>query len=120
METLTNSYEDMAREVSREHRKAKWFQVQLLLKRKAALLSLIILVLALTTALFAPLIAPYPEQGQGIVNLEHRLSPPSSDYILGTDIYGRDLVSRVLYGARISLFGGICIVTFAALIGIPL
>jgi peptide/nickel transport system permease protein len=120
METQTSSYEMMAIEVRREHRKVKWFQLRLLLKRKTALLSLIILVTVLLAALFAPVIAPYPEQGQGTVNLEHRLTPPSSDYTLGTDIYGRDLVSRVLYGARISLFGGICIVFFAALIGIPL
>ncbi|MBU0463427.1 MAG: ABC transporter permease [Proteobacteria bacterium] len=120
MTIQTKSYEMMAREVSLEHRKVKWFQLQLLLKRKAAFLSLIILLLALAAALFAPFIAPYPGQGQGNVNLEHRLIPPSSDYILGTDIYGRDMLSRVLFGARVSLFGGICIVFFAALIGIPL
>jgi peptide/nickel transport system permease protein len=120
METQTNSYDIMAKEVNREHRKVKWFQLHRLLKRKAALLSLIILILALAGALLAPVIAPYPDQGQGSVNLEHRLTPPSSAYFLGTDIYGRDMVSRVLYGARISLFGGICIVSFAALIGIPL
>jgi peptide/nickel transport system permease protein len=120
METQTNSYDIMAKEVNREHRKVKWFQLQRLLKCKMALLSLMILVLALAGALLAPVIAPYPDQGQGSVNLEHRLTPPSSAYILGTDIYGRDMVSRVLYGARISLFGGICIVSFAALIGIPL
>jgi peptide/nickel transport system permease protein len=120
METQTNSYDIMAREVKREHRRVKWFQLQRLLKRKVALLSLMILILALAGALLAPVIAPYPDQGQGSVNLEHRLNPPSSAYILGTDIYGRDMASRVLYGARISLFGGICIVSFAALIGIPL
>jgi peptide/nickel transport system permease protein len=120
MATQAKSYKMMAKEVNREHRKAKWFQLKLLLKRKVALMSLVILITALAAALFAPIIAPFPEQGQGAVNLEHRLTPPSSDYILGTDIYGRDMVSRVLYGARISLFGGICIVSFAALIGIPL
>jgi len=120
MERKTNLYEMMAIEVIREHRKVKWFQVQLFLKRKAAFFSLIILVLAFAAALLAPFIAPYPEQGQGAVDLEHRLTPPSSGYILGTDTYGRDMASRVLYGARISLFGGICIVSFAALIGIPL
>lgn len=120
MATQAKLYETMAEEVNREHRKEKWFQLKQLLKRKVAVLSLAILIIALAAALFAPIIAPYPEQGQGIVNLEHRLTPPSSSYILGTDIYGRDMVSRVLYGARISLFGGICIVSFAALIGIPL
>jgi peptide/nickel transport system permease protein len=120
MTSQRESFKKMAKDVSIEHRKVKWFQFKLLLKRKTAFLSLIILLIALGTALFAPFIAPYPEQGQGSINLEHRLTPPSSDYVLGTDIYGRDMLSRVLYGARISLFGGICIVFFAALIGIPL
>ena len=120
MAMQTDSYEIMANEVKREHRRMKWFQLQRLLKRKAAFLSLIILVLALMAALFAPVIAPYPDQGLGAVNLEHRLKAPCSSYTLGTDIYGRDMVSRVIFGARISLFGGICIVFFAALIGVPL
>jgi peptide/nickel transport system permease protein len=115
-----HSYETQAKQVNREHRKVKWFQLKRLLRRKAAFVSLLILVLALMSAVFAPLIAPYPNQGRGEVNLEHRLKAPGSDYTLGTDIYGRDLFSRVVFGARISLFGGICIVFFAALIGIPM
>ncbi len=115
-----NSYQVMAKKVVKEHRKLKWFQLQLLLKRKGALLSFIILVLTILATIFSPWVAPYPEQGQGDVNLEHRLQPPSSTYLLGTDVYGRDMLSRVICGARISLFGSACIVFFAALIGVPL
>jgi len=115
-----NSYETMAKKVVKEHRKLKWFQLQLLLKRKAAFLSLIILTLTILATVFASFAAPYPEQGQGEVNIEHRLLPPSSTYFLGTDIYGRDILSRVIYGARISIFGSACIVFSAALIGVPL
>ncbi|MDM8540507.1 ABC transporter permease [Desulfococcaceae bacterium HSG9] len=115
-----NSYQMMAKKVVKEHQKQKWFQLQLLLKRKAACLSLIILVLTVLAAVFAPWVAPYPEQGQGVLNIENRLQPPSSASLLGTDIYGRDMLSRVIYGARISLFGSACIVFFAALIGVPL
>jgi len=114
------SYKEMVKEVVKEHRKLKWFQLQLLLKRKAALLSLIILVFTTLITVFAPFVAPYPEQGLGEINLEHRLSPPSSTYFLGTDIYGRDILSRVICGARISIFGSVCIVFSAALIGVPL
>ncbi|RLB92733.1 MAG: D,D-dipeptide ABC transporter permease [Deltaproteobacteria bacterium] len=110
----------MAKEVAREHRKVKWFQLHRLLKRKMAVLSFLILVLTLLAAVFAPWIAPYPGQGQGEVNIEHRLQPPSVAYVLGTDIYGRDILSRVMFGARISLLGGVVIVFFAALIGIPI
>ncbi len=115
-----NSYQMMAKKVVKEHQKLKWFQLQLLLKRKAACLSLIILVLTVLAAVFAPWVAPYPEQGQGVLNIDNRLLPPSSTSLLGTDIYGRDMLSRVIYGARISLFGSACIVFFAALIGVPL
>ncbi len=110
----------MAKKVTLEHRKVKRVMLKRLLKRKPALISLIILVLTLLVAIFAPFIAPYPEQGKGTVNVEHRLQPPSSNYLLGTDSYGRDMLSRVIYGSRISIFGGILIVLFACLIGIPL
>ena len=120
MAVQTDSFAAMALQVKKDHRKMKWFLLQRLLRRKTALLSFIILVLALLAALFAPVIAPYPDQGMGAVNLEHRLQAPGFPYALGTDIYGRDMVSRVVFGARISLFGGICIVFAAALIGVPL
>lgn len=119
MAIQTDSYAAMAKEVTREHRKVKWFQLRRLLKRKAAFLSLIILILTLMSAMFAPWIAPYPEQGKGSLNLEQRLQPPSAVYFLGTDVYGRDMLSRVIYGSRISIFGGILIVIIAAFIGVP-
>ncbi len=115
-----NLYEIMAKRVAKDHRKLKWFQLQLLLKRKAAFFSLIILVITILVTVFAPWVAPYPEQGMGEVNIEHRLLPPSSTYFLGTDIYGRDILSRVICGARISILGSVCIVFFAALIGVPI
>jgi peptide/nickel transport system permease protein len=120
MDRQTDSYAAMAKEVTREHRKVKWFQLRRLLKRKAAFLSLVILVLTLMSAMFAPWIAPYPDQGKGALNVEQRLQPPSSTHLLGTDVYGRDLLSRVIYGSRISVFGGVLIVFFAAFIGVPL
>jgi peptide/nickel transport system permease protein len=57
-------------------------------------------------AVFAPYIAPYPqhaEGGVGSVDNDNRLAEPSLDHLMGTDDSGRDIFSRVLYGARISL-----------------
>ena len=51
-------------------------------------------------AVFAPWIAPYSPVGQ---DLGHRLMPPSADHLMGTDELGRDIYSRVVYGARITL-----------------
>ncbi len=66
-----------------------------------AMLGLIILVLLVVMAVFAPWISPHdPLSG----NLEDRLLPPSSKFILGTDENGRDIFSRIVYGARTSLY----------------
>lgn len=120
MTTHQNSFKMIAKEVAREQHQVRWFLLRLFLKRKATFLTLAILGITLLATVFAPWVAPYPDQGMGATNLEHRLEPPSGAYLLGTDVYGRDMLSRVIFGARISLFGGAFIVFFAALIGVPL
>ena len=69
-----------------------------LLKNKAAMVGAIILILLIGCAILAPVIAPYSYSFQ---NLDLGASPPSSEHLLGTDILGRDLLSRILYGERI-------------------
>lgn len=77
-----------------------------------------VVLLYLLVALFAPLIAPFPPEA---TSLASRLQPPSSEHWLGTDVLGRDIFSRVLYGTRVSLLVGILTVlitaTFGTLIG---
>lgn len=68
-------------------------------------------------AIFAPLIAPYDPLAQDIVN---RLMPPSGDFWLGTDSYGRDVLSRIIHGARISLFVGLISILIAMTLGTAL
>ena len=68
-------------------------------------------------AIFAPMIAPY-DPGQ--IDIENILTAPSNSHIFGTDSLGRDLFSRMVYGARISLMVGFIAVGIAALIGIAL
>jgi peptide/nickel transport system permease protein len=65
-------------------------------------------------ALFAPLLAPYDPLFQ---DLGIRLTPPSPEHWLGTDSLGRDILSRILYGARISLLVGVVVVVSAGLVG---
>ena len=93
---------------------------KMLVKRKTALIGFIILSLVVCAALLAPLIAPYdPNSG----SLEMRLRPPaweengSPAHLLGTDHLGRDLLSRIIYGARISLLVGIITVLISGTIG---
>ena len=64
-----------------------------------------VIVLALfLTGVFADFLAPY---GFNEITLTHRLSPPSGTHLLGADNLGRDLLSRIIYGARISMFVGL-------------
>lgn len=84
-----------------------------LARNPLAMLGAFILFLLILAALFAPWIAPYSPLGQ---NLEARLLPPSAQHWMGTDELGRDIFSRVIYGARITL----TIVALVAVISAPL
>jgi len=85
-----------------------------------ALVSLSLVVASVLVAILAPVLAPYPEQGKGQPNLSERLQAPSYLHPLGTDDVGRDLLSRLLFGARPSLATGFMVVALALLIGLPL
>ena len=116
----THEFNTLAQAALKDHRRARVYNLQLFLKKKLAVASFFILAVIMLSAIFAPWVAPYPEQGKGAVNLEERLQPFSQKHLLGTDVYGRDLLSRVIFGARVSVFGGIFIVAMAAFIGVPL
>ncbi len=94
--------------------------MKILVRNKLSLLGLIIIIGLVITALFAPWLAPYPEQAKGEPNLEEKLQPPSSKHWFGTDYMGRDVLSRVIYGARISLIVAVAVVSLGLLIGVPL
>lgn len=82
-------------------------------------IALAVIVLFVLVAILAPWIAPYPLQGAGAPNVIAKLQPPSASYWLGTDHLGRDILSRIIYGARVSLANGLLIVAFSLLIGLP-
>ncbi|MER3602169.1 MAG: D-ala-D-ala transporter subunit [Nitrososphaerota archaeon] len=77
---------------------------------------LVVLSLALL-ALLAPLLSPSPAEGQGLPNPGNEFLPPSAQHPLGTDDLGRDLLSRILYGARTSLYAGTLVVALAFSLG---
>jgi peptide/nickel transport system permease protein len=86
---------------------------RLLLRNPLAVIGGAIILLLILTAAFAPLIAPESPLGQ---NLSNRLLPPSAEHWMGTDELGRDIFSRVVFGARITLL----IVVLVAVISAPL
>jgi peptide/nickel transport system permease protein len=89
---------------------------KLLLRDKRATIGFIILTLIIFGTVFAPLISPYDPQSQEFAPLQ----APSAAHILGTDDLGRDLFSRILYGARISLFVGIVTVALSLVLGVTM
>ena len=86
-----------------------------LTRNKAAMVGGSILVILILCAVAAPWIAPYPYAYQ---DLDLGAAPPSAQHILGTDILGRDLFSRILYGARVSLLVGFVATGVALVIGV--
>jgi peptide/nickel transport system permease protein len=83
-------------------------------RNKAAIAGGLIVIAFVLTALFAPVIAPYPPN-EG--DLAKRLKVPSSEHLLGTDALGRDILSRVIYGARVSLQIQLAAVMIALVLG---
>ena len=92
----------------------------LLARNKLSLMALIILILLALSAVFAPVIIPYPQDLADAAHTEFKLAPPSSEHLMGTDELGRDIFSRVVYGTRVSLSAALSAVGLALLIGIPL
>jgi peptide/nickel transport system permease protein len=85
-----------------------------ILREPLNVLALTIIATFAVCAIFAPLLAPYDPLAQ---TLGSRLEPPSAEHWLGTDQLGRDIASRLLYGARISLVIGVVVVALAGLFG---
>ncbi len=83
-------------------------------KESTAVFGLAVVVFLLLLATFASLLSPYNPVDQDIPD---SLQPPSSEHYFGTDKLGRDVYSRVLYGARLSMLAGVAVVMSAALLG---
>jgi peptide/nickel transport system permease protein len=84
-------------------------------QNKTAVLGLVLATFLVVIALLAPVFAPYDPLVQDVHNM---LSPPSKKHFFGTDDLGRDVFSRVLYGARVSIVVGLSAVTVGTVIGL--
>ncbi|MFE3016366.1 ABC transporter permease [Streptomyces sp. NPDC059256] len=83
----------------------------------AGLIALGWIALMIATALLAPVVAPYDPDAQDLLNV---YAPPGGDHLLGTDGTGRDIASRLIWGARTSLLGPALVVLLSLVIGLPL
>lgn len=91
-----------------------------ILRDPLSLVSTVIIILFILMAIFSMQIAPYPEEGAGKTHAANTLLPPSADHWFGTDKLGRDILSRIIVGARPALIIPIGVVLFAVLLGAPL
>jgi len=82
---------------------------------KMGVIGTVLILCLLFVAIFAPLLEPYSYQGQNIDNMN---SPPSLTHLLGTDDFGRDVLSRIIRGARISFVVGVLSVLISVVIGV--
>ena len=95
-------------------RKRRFSLVRLFKGNVAALIGAIVVACIVLMAIFAPLIAPFDPEA---INLRARMQPPSAEHVFGTDELGRDILSRVIFGARPSLMVGLVSVAMACVVG---
>lgn len=101
--------------MSTKKKRGRFMEVMFRLKKSPlAMFGLAVLVLLVITAIFADVIAPYSYSKQ---DLRHKYELSSPEHLLGTDEFGRDILSRLIYGARISLQVGMIAVGIALVVG---
>ncbi|HEY8446581.1 MAG TPA: ABC transporter permease [Thermomicrobiales bacterium] len=93
---------------------SRWYWVRVLASNPVAVASAVLILLIALVAIFADVLAP---QDPTYVDPTVRLQGPSSEHPLGTDAFGRDVLSRVIHGARVSLLIGVTVTVASALLG---
>lgn len=86
-----------------------------LMRNKASVLGAVIILILVATAIFAPVLAPYDPIEQ---NVPGRFAKPSAKHILGTDELGRDILSRIIAGTRLSLLSSMTAVSISLTVGV--
>ncbi|MEM6610295.1 MAG: ABC transporter permease [Pseudomonadota bacterium] len=94
--------------------------MRILAANPLTLFGLVLIVFVLAAAVFAPLLAPFPEHRGAVVDFVNFNKPPDRDYLMGTDLVGRDMFSRILYAYRISLLLAVLVLMIAVPIGVTL
>jgi len=96
------------------------YNVRVFLKDRLALAGVVVILFMIIIAIFAPELAPHPAQGAGESHLSTQFLHPSWRFPMGTDKYGRDILSRVMYGAKIPIIISFLVTISCVVIGVPL
>jgi peptide/nickel transport system permease protein len=103
--------------VSIKHNPVTDFVLRLIKEKPLGTIGAVIVLVLLLVAILANILAPY---GYAQTHISEKLSPPSAKYLLGTDNLGRDILSRIIYGARISLIIGVLGTLLSTLVSVVL
>jgi peptide/nickel transport system permease protein len=94
-----------------------WYRLR---QSPLSIFGLIMVALVVATALFSPMLVPFPQDATGNTRMAQKLTAPNDTYLMGTDDVGRDVFSRTLIATQTSLTIGVVVLTIAILIGVPL
>jgi peptide/nickel transport system permease protein len=100
-----------------EKLKKAWYKFG---KNPLSIIGATIVLIIILIAAFAPLVAPYPEHAGNYVNFPEASKPPSWKHLCGTDVFGRDILSRIFFGFRFSLGMGVVVICITAPVGVTL
>ncbi len=113
---MSSNLESTATSLEIKPRSAEWRRFsRVFFGRGVVIFGAVVLVIFIITAIAAPLISPFDPARQ---YLKETLAPPSAHHLLGTDFLGRDTLSRLIYGSRISLVIALGAISLAAFIGV--
>ena len=115
MAEQTSAYVDNGEEENEFIKEAFWPDfLRSFMRNKTAVLGLGTVAILILVAVFAPWVAPHDPY---LVDLQIQLRKPDATYLLGTDMFGRDVLSRIIYGSRISFIIGLIPTTISMVVG---
>ncbi len=101
----------------RENLRRNWYKFS---RNRLSIIGLSTVLLVTFLAVFAPLVAPYPQHASAFVDFANASRPPCREYLFGTDVVGRDILSRIFFGFRFSLTMGIVVLSLVVPPGVIL
>ncbi|MBS7527500.1 ABC transporter permease [Fusibacter paucivorans] len=102
------------KESTRENMRMYWYKFS---RNKLSVLGLLLVISSIVIAIFAPVIAPFPQHVEAFVDYNNASLAPSSTYWFGTDIFGRDILSRIIFAFRGALYMSIIVLAIAVPVG---
>ena len=89
-------------------------------RNRMSIVGAVLIIIVLFLAIFAPFVSPYPEHAGNFVDFDNASQGPSRAHLFGTDVFGRDIMTRIFFGFRLSLIMGVVVIVMTAPVGVTL